>query len=186
MMIMWLYNRCVYDDKEEKLDDVRLHINVSSEESVEKLEDKLEPRERISYKEKLRVTGLIPLTTKLDINAIIEVSEALSGRKRIPEVKKRETRSQRIGPLAAVPIPKNNKRPNDILRKLQNSPIVKAIEGFNNLDKNVREKYMKKNTFKEEMNKIAKTYDTLNENGLALDRLKLTNIMTTQETTQLN
>ena len=65
MMIMWLYNRCVYGDKEEKLDDVRLHINVSSEESVEKLEDKLEPREKISYKEKLRLTGLIPLTTKL-------------------------------------------------------------------------------------------------------------------------
>ena len=111
MMITWLYNRCVNGDKEEELDDVRLHINVGSEESVEKLEDKLEPRKKISYKEKLKLTGLIPLTTKLDINGIIEVSEALSERKRIPEVKKQETRSQRIGPLAAVPILKNNKRP---------------------------------------------------------------------------
>ena len=133
------------------------------------------------------MTSLTPLTTKLDTLAMCEIAEALVGRKMIPEVKRKETRSQRIGILAASPIDENDRRPTDIRNKLENFPTVKAIETFNSLGKEIRAKYVKKNAFKNEMYKLASTYDTLNCNGIALDQLKLGNLIPSKQSgMQLN
>ena len=105
----------------------------------------------------------------------------------IPEVKRKETRSQRIGILAASPIDKNDRRPTDIRNKLENFPTVKAIETFNSLGKEIRAEYVKKNAFQKEMYKLASTYDTLNCNGIALDQLKLGNLIPSKQSgMQLN
>ena len=186
-MLTWIYNKSIYGDKEEKLDDVGLHLNVPTEKSADKLEEKIEKEEKKSYKEKLKMTSLTPLTTKLDIIAICEIAEALGGRKMIPEVKRKETRSQRIGILAASPIDKNDSRPTDIRNKLENFPTVKAIETFNTFRKEITDKYVRKNAFKNEMYKLASTYDTLNCNGIALDQLKLGNLIPSKQSgMQLN
>ena len=41
MMLTWIYNKSIYGDKEEKLDDVGLHLNVPTEKSADKLEEKI-------------------------------------------------------------------------------------------------------------------------------------------------
>ena len=180
-MIRWIYKGC--NTSNESVNEIT--ISLSKEDQDDNADDENIQQQTTeqtkTYKEKLLELDIFPVTHRLDRNMLLWGADGLYDRLYVPQLIQQETITSRTGPRIKFKRMKEPKRPKFFEKLLDKSLQETAANLFNKLRSEIRKEAHDKDSFKVKVSAILRNIDVLNERGIALDNLKLSNQLMSEQ-----